>query len=71
LKKLESIELREAGEEGSSVSALADWYVRLRSGSAKALVKAESDAAFAMAEALPWKLSTKSRRLKRSTKPQK
>jgi DNA-binding PadR family transcriptional regulator len=71
LKKLESIEMLEAGDENSSISSLANWYAKLRLSSAKALLKAESAAAFEMAEALPWKLSTKSRRLKRSTKPQK
>lgn len=70
LKKLESIESREAGEQSSSVSSLANWYVRLRSESAKALAKAESDAAFAMAEAFPQKLSIKPSRLKLSTKRQ-
>jgi DNA-binding PadR family transcriptional regulator len=70
-KKLESIEMLEAGDESRSISSLANWYARLRSSSTKALLKAESAAAFAIAEALPRKLSTKSRRLKRSTKPQK
>ena len=70
-KKLESIELLQAEDESSSISSLANWYARLRSSSTKALLKAESAAAFEMAEALPRKLSTKSRQLKRSTKSEK
>jgi hypothetical protein len=70
-KKLESIEWMQAEEESSSISSIANWYARLRSSSTKALLKAESAAASEMVEALPRKLSTKSRRLKRSTKPQK
>jgi hypothetical protein len=71
LKKLESIGLLKAGEKNSSVSSLADWYATLRSVSAKTLLKAESDAAFATSEGLPRKLSTKSRQLKTIAKPSK
>ena len=70
-KKLKPIEALEDGGDTSSASALADWYARLRSGSAKSLLKAESDAAFVLAEELPRKLSAKPRQMKRSAKPQK
>jgi hypothetical protein len=69
MKKLESIKLLEAGEEGSSVSSLADWYAQLRSISAKALLESESAAALEMAKALPPRLSAKSTRTKRIAKP--
>jgi len=67
-KKLESIELLEAGEENSSVSSLANWYARLRLTSAKTLLQVESDAAFRLAEALPPKLPAKANRTKRVAK---
>jgi DNA-binding PadR family transcriptional regulator len=70
-KKSESIELLEENGGSSSASSLADWYARLRSVSAKTLLKAESDAAFVLAEELPRKLSAKPRQTKRSAKPQK
>lgn|ERR1700756_732751 len=61
-KKRATIEaLKESSETGSE-SPLADWYIRLRSETAQATLKAESTAALAMAEALPWKLSAKRRR---------
>jgi len=68
LKKLESIEMLEAGEENSSISSLADWYAKLRFTSAKTLLKAESAAALKMAEALPERLSAKATRTKRVAK---
>jgi DNA-binding PadR family transcriptional regulator len=67
-KKLESIELLEAGEENHSVSSLANWYARLRFTSAKTLLQAESDAALKMAEALPPRLPAKATRTKRVAK---
>jgi DNA-binding PadR family transcriptional regulator len=70
-KKLDSIEALEDGNDSRSISALADWYTKLRTGSAKALLQAESDAAFAIAEALPRKLSAKRRQSKHSAKPLK
>jgi DNA-binding PadR family transcriptional regulator len=69
LKKLESIEWLEAGDENSSISSLANWYAKLRSSSTKALLKAESAAALKMAEALPPRLSAKGNRMKRVAKP--
>jgi DNA-binding PadR family transcriptional regulator len=69
LKKLESIEMLEAGDENSSISSLANWYAKLRSSSTKALLKAESAAAFKLAEALPMKLPAKANRTKRVAKP--
>ena len=68
-KKLESIELLEAGDANSSISSLANWYAKLRSSSTKALQKAESAAALKMAEALPPRLPAKSTRTKRVAKP--
>ncbi len=48
-KKLESIQSLEYKGGRSSASPLADWYARLRSISAKTLLKTESDAATAVA----------------------
>ena len=70
-KKLKSIELLETEEENSSASSLANCYAKLRSTSARALLKAASDAAFTSAQLLPRKLSNKSRHLGRAAKPQK
>ncbi len=69
-QRLELIKASE-GSLSDSASVLADWYSRLRSESAKALQQAESDAAFALAEALSRKLSAKPRQMKRSAKLQK
>jgi len=69
-QRLELIEASE-GSVSDSASVLADWYTRLRSLSAKALLQAESAAAFALAEALPRKFPTKPIKLKRPVKPQK
>ena len=52
-RKLASLETVEESHAPGSGSALADWYSRLRSGSAKAILKAESAAATAMSAALP------------------
>jgi hypothetical protein len=68
---LESIQLLEENGGSSLASPLADGYARLRLISAKTLLEAESDAAFAIAEAFPRKLTIKSSQLKRSTKRQK
>jgi len=52
-QKLASLETVEESDELGSGSPLADWYSRLRSGSARAILKAESAAAAAMSAALP------------------
>lgn len=52
-RKLEGISKREELELDTSLPPLARWYRRLRSTSAKALVKGEAAAALAMAKALP------------------
>ncbi len=67
-RKLESIELLDESGGSSSVSPLADWYARLRSVSAKTLLKAESDAAFKLAEALRPRLPASANRAKRVAK---
>lgn len=54
-KKVAAFEALE-DTECASGSLLADWYTRLRSGPTKAVLKAESAAAIAMAEALPRKI---------------
>lgn len=46
----------------ASGSLLADWYTRLRSGSTRAVLKAESAAAISIADALPRKMATASSR---------
>jgi DNA-binding PadR family transcriptional regulator len=61
-KKLAALEALEESAECASGSLLADWYTRLRSGPTKAVLKAESNAAIAMAEDLPRKLAAKRRR---------
>ena len=61
-KKQASLQtLKESSEPGSEFP-LADWYIRLRSEAGRAILKAESTAAFAMADALPKNLSAKRRR---------
>jgi DNA-binding PadR family transcriptional regulator len=61
-KKVAVLDALEESAECASGSLLADWYTRLRSGPTKAVLKAESAAALAMAEAIPRKLSAKRRR---------
>jgi DNA-binding PadR family transcriptional regulator len=58
-KKLSIAEALEEDIECASGSPLADWYTRLRSEPGKAILKAESAAALAMAKALPRKHSAK------------
>lgn len=58
-KKLSAVEALEENFECASGSLLADWYTRLRSNPGKAILKAESAAALAMAQSLPRKLSLK------------
>ncbi len=52
-RMLEGIEIGEGTEGPASPPPLGRWYRRLRSTSAKALVKGEAAAALAMARALP------------------
>ncbi len=52
-RKLAGIGRREETEGEVSLPPLAQWYRRLRSASAKALVQGEAEAALAMAKALP------------------
>jgi len=67
-KKAESIEVvaEDSSSEGSA--PLATWYGRLRSASAKALMRGESAAALAMAENLPSNLSRKRGQGNRTTR---
>jgi hypothetical protein len=58
-KKLKIIHKVEEPDDSGSLPPLAQWYRRLRSSSAKALIKGESAAALAMAKALPRKPSGK------------
>jgi DNA-binding PadR family transcriptional regulator len=53
-----------AGPSGdtSTVPPLARWYVEMRAGAAKEVLRAESDALRAIAKALPRKLAGKARR---------
>ena len=61
LKSIEAIGEKSDPEEGAP---LASWYSKLRSASAKALLKGESAAALAMAEALPRNCGQKRRTTK-------
>jgi DNA-binding PadR family transcriptional regulator len=55
-------------DRSSDISApLADWYSKLRSNTAKALLKAESAAALATADALPRNLSRTHKQRNRTT----
>ena len=58
-KKLGSFEVSEQDSSSDVSAPLAAWYGKLRSASAKALLRAESAAALAMAESLPRNLSRK------------
>ena len=59
VQKLESIIPAEKPDDPISAPPLGLWYRRLRSASAKALIKGESSAALAMAKALPRSFSGK------------
>ncbi len=52
-----AVKLTEADDASNSSAPLASWYTRLRSNAAKVLLRGESAAALAMAEALPRNLS--------------
>jgi DNA-binding PadR family transcriptional regulator len=52
----------EPTNDTSTVPPLARWYVEMRAGAAKEVLRAESDALRAMAKALPRKLTGKARR---------
>ena len=58
-KKVGPIEVSEQDSSSNVSAPLAAWYGKLRSASAKALLRAESAAALAMAENLPRNLSKK------------
>jgi DNA-binding PadR family transcriptional regulator len=68
-KKMESIATIELS--GDATAPLARWYADLRSETAKAVLRAESDAIRAMAEALPRSLTGKPRRNTRPPKGRK
>jgi DNA-binding PadR family transcriptional regulator len=55
--RAEAVKLTEEDDAPNSSAPLATWYARLRSSAAKVLLRGESAAAMAMAEALPRKLS--------------
>jgi DNA-binding PadR family transcriptional regulator len=67
--KLESTSTAERRDELASLPQLAQWYRRLRSTSAQALIKGESAAALAMAKALPRKPSVKRKQGRSTPKP--
>jgi DNA-binding PadR family transcriptional regulator len=67
-KKMESIATTELAGDPGEVAPLARWYTDLRSETAKAVLRAESEAIRAMADSLPRSLSGKRRR---STLPPK
>jgi len=60
-KKMEAIAGSELTGSSGAVAPLARWYTDLRSATAKAPLKAESEANRALADALPRKLAEKSR----------
>jgi DNA-binding PadR family transcriptional regulator len=60
-KKLESTMVHQVSRDSDPSIPLAFWYRRLRSASANVLLKGESAAALAMAEALPRSLSRNAR----------
>jgi DNA-binding PadR family transcriptional regulator len=70
-KKMESIAGSALTGSSGPVAPLARWYTDLRSATAKALLKAESHAIRAMADALPRKLTAKPRRIAYASKTQK
>lgn len=61
-KRLKTMRTLEELDESASLPPLAQWYRRLRSTSAHALIKGESDAALAMAKALPGRPSGQQKR---------
>jgi len=63
-KKLKPIRNVKAQDDSASLPPLAQWYRRLRSTSADALINGESAAALAMAKALPRKPSGKQKQRK-------
>src|SRR5277367_609728 len=56
-KKVESLEAIGENSNPEQMASLASWYSKLRSSSAKALLKGEASAARAMVEALPRRVS--------------
>jgi hypothetical protein len=68
-KKLESVRKVEEPDDSASLPMLALWYKRLRSTSAKTLIKGESAAALAMATALPRRPSSKQKQGRAASKP--
>ena len=67
--KMESVTAAELTSD--AVAPLARWYTDLRAANAKALITAESEAVWAMAEALPRKLTGKPKRSGGAAKRQK
>jgi DNA-binding PadR family transcriptional regulator len=67
VQRLESIGANEEPDQTASASQLAFWYRKLRSASAQALLKGESDATLGMANALPRSASGKPKPIR--TKP--
>ncbi len=68
-KKMESIAMIELASD--AIAPLARWYADLRSETAKAVLKAESEAVRGMANSLPRNLSGKRNPNKRSAKSRK
>ena len=68
-KKLESVRKVEEPDDSASLPMLALWYKRLRSTSAKTLIKGESAAALAMATALPRRPASKQKQGRAASKP--
>jgi hypothetical protein len=68
-KKMESIATIELTSDAAA--PLARWYADLRSETAKAVLRAESEAIRAMADSLPRSLTGKPKANKRSTKSRK
>jgi DNA-binding PadR family transcriptional regulator len=68
-KKMESLNATEPTSEAAA--PLARWYADLRSETAKAVLRAESEAIRAMADSLPRSLTGKPKPKKRSTKSRK
>jgi hypothetical protein len=69
VQRLESIGAKKEPDQTASASRLAFWYRKLRSTSAQALLKGESDAALAMAKALPRRPSGRQKPIRIKPRP--
>jgi DNA-binding PadR family transcriptional regulator len=68
-KKLNTIRTAEEPDDLASLPPLAQWYRRLRSTSAVALIKGESTAALAMAKALPRDAAGRHKTIRNKSRP--